>query len=410
MRPALTGLTALVLGHTLMMSLAVLAFTATDHFYLALPCVFVAGAAMTITGTGAQTLIQAAVDAPHARPGDGALRDDLPRRPGARRGAGRARRASISGCACRWRSARWCRAAFWLLTRLRHKQIAAALEDIPPHDRGRTAPARRRPSAARERLPRPHALCCALASAIRRGRLLAASAGHRLDRHRHQPRSGERPGCRALRPRPSAGRLGIWRRHPYPHFDPAGRDGRSGARLPRRRHRRAARPRLARLSVDHRRLRRPRRRLGRRDLRTAPDRRARPAPRRRRGGLARSVAAARRAGTHLPPRRHLRARPQRRSTHCAPAPRSASTSPARCSRASMSTIWRACCAASIAPAAPRRDLQCLRRRAGRAGGRDRPCRGAARARRRRRWCRSPRPRCRRWRGASRTTTSGSRTR
>ena len=44
------------------MSLAILAFTATDRFYLALPCVFVAGAAMTITGTGAQTLIQAAVD------------------------------------------------------------------------------------------------------------------------------------------------------------------------------------------------------------------------------------------------------------------------------------------------------------------------------------------------------------
>jgi len=36
---------------------------ATDQFWLALPCVFVAGAAMTITGTGAQTLIQAAVDA-----------------------------------------------------------------------------------------------------------------------------------------------------------------------------------------------------------------------------------------------------------------------------------------------------------------------------------------------------------
>jgi MFS family permease len=36
---------------------------ATDRFWLALPCVFVAGAAMTITGIGAQTLIQAAVEA-----------------------------------------------------------------------------------------------------------------------------------------------------------------------------------------------------------------------------------------------------------------------------------------------------------------------------------------------------------
>ena len=46
----------------MIISLAILAFTLSDQFYLALPCVFVAGAAMTITGVGAQTLIQAAVD------------------------------------------------------------------------------------------------------------------------------------------------------------------------------------------------------------------------------------------------------------------------------------------------------------------------------------------------------------
>ena len=68
LRPALAGLAAVVLWHTLVMSLAVLAFTATHNFYLALPCVFVAGAAMTITGTGAQTLIQAAVDARMSAP------------------------------------------------------------------------------------------------------------------------------------------------------------------------------------------------------------------------------------------------------------------------------------------------------------------------------------------------------
>jgi predicted MFS family arabinose efflux permease len=61
-RHAIAGLTSFVLAATLLMSLAVLAFTATDQFYVALPCVFAAGAAMTITGTGAQTLIQAAVD------------------------------------------------------------------------------------------------------------------------------------------------------------------------------------------------------------------------------------------------------------------------------------------------------------------------------------------------------------
>ena len=62
LRPAIAGLTRLVLGHTLVISLAILAFTATDRFALALPCVFVAGTAMTITGIGAQTLLQAAVD------------------------------------------------------------------------------------------------------------------------------------------------------------------------------------------------------------------------------------------------------------------------------------------------------------------------------------------------------------
>src|SRR4029078_3936022 len=56
------GLTTVVLANTLLMSLAIVAFAATDEFLLALPCVFVAGAAMVITGIGAQTLIQASVD------------------------------------------------------------------------------------------------------------------------------------------------------------------------------------------------------------------------------------------------------------------------------------------------------------------------------------------------------------
>jgi predicted MFS family arabinose efflux permease len=62
LRPAIAGLTGLVLANNLIISLAILGFTLTDQFYLALPCVFLAGAAMTITGVGAQTLIQAAVD------------------------------------------------------------------------------------------------------------------------------------------------------------------------------------------------------------------------------------------------------------------------------------------------------------------------------------------------------------
>ncbi len=61
-RPGIAGLTGVVLGNTLAISLAILAFTATNRFYVALPCVFVAGCAMTITGIGAQTLIQSAVE------------------------------------------------------------------------------------------------------------------------------------------------------------------------------------------------------------------------------------------------------------------------------------------------------------------------------------------------------------
>jgi predicted MFS family arabinose efflux permease len=62
LRPAIAGLTRLVLGNALVISLAILAFTATDRFILALPCVFLAGMAMTISGIGTQTLLQAAVD------------------------------------------------------------------------------------------------------------------------------------------------------------------------------------------------------------------------------------------------------------------------------------------------------------------------------------------------------------
>lgn len=61
-RSQISGLTTIVLANTLIMSLAIVAFTATDVFVMALPCVFVAGTAMVITGIGAQTLIQASTD------------------------------------------------------------------------------------------------------------------------------------------------------------------------------------------------------------------------------------------------------------------------------------------------------------------------------------------------------------
>jgi predicted MFS family arabinose efflux permease len=130
LRPAIAGLAGVVLGHTLLLSLAVLAFTATDRFYIALPCVFVAGAAMTITGTGVQTLIQAAVD-PGMRGRVMALYGMIFR-------AGPAVGALLMGLASEHFGLRLPLAigalasiAFWLATRLRHGRIAAALEEPP---------------------------------------------------------------------------------------------------------------------------------------------------------------------------------------------------------------------------------------------------------------------------------------
>jgi predicted MFS family arabinose efflux permease len=130
LRPAVAGLADVVLGATLMMSLAILAFTATDRFFLALPCVFVAGAAMTITGTGAQTLIQAAVDT--------RMRGRVMALYGMIFRAGPALGAVMIGVASEHLGLRLPLAigalvscGFWLLTRLHHKEIAAALEEIP---------------------------------------------------------------------------------------------------------------------------------------------------------------------------------------------------------------------------------------------------------------------------------------
>ena len=87
LRSAITGLANVVLVCTLIMSLAILAFAATDAFFLALPCVFVAGAMMTIHGHRRPDADPSGGRCSHERPGHGALRHDLPRRPGGRRGA-----------------------------------------------------------------------------------------------------------------------------------------------------------------------------------------------------------------------------------------------------------------------------------------------------------------------------------
>jgi MFS family permease len=61
-RRGVAGLTQLIVWHTLLMGAALLAFTSTRIYFLALGCVFVAGFALIVTGVGAQTLVQNAVE------------------------------------------------------------------------------------------------------------------------------------------------------------------------------------------------------------------------------------------------------------------------------------------------------------------------------------------------------------
>ena len=57
------GLAPLALGATGMVAVAILGFVATDIFWLGLVTVGLAGVAMTLSGVGAQTLIQLTVEA-----------------------------------------------------------------------------------------------------------------------------------------------------------------------------------------------------------------------------------------------------------------------------------------------------------------------------------------------------------
>ena len=130
LRPAISGLTALVLGNTLMISLAILGFTLTDRFTIALPCVFLAGTAMTITGVGAQTLIQAAVDI--------RMRGRIMALYGMIFRAGPALGAVLMGSLSERFGLRLPLAvgalvscAFWAWTRLKQKRIAETLETDP---------------------------------------------------------------------------------------------------------------------------------------------------------------------------------------------------------------------------------------------------------------------------------------
>jgi predicted MFS family arabinose efflux permease len=127
-RGARAGLTRLVIANVLLMSLALLGFTATTSFWIALACVFVAGFSLVINGIGGQTLVQIAVD--------GALRGRVMSFYGMIFRGGPALGALIMGSlsshfglrlpvAC---GALVC-AAFWLWAHLRRDRIAAALEE-----------------------------------------------------------------------------------------------------------------------------------------------------------------------------------------------------------------------------------------------------------------------------------------
>jgi predicted MFS family arabinose efflux permease len=126
-RGSAQGLTRLVIGNVLLMSFALLAFTATTSFWFALPCLFVAGFSLVVNGIGAQTLIQTAVD--------GAMRGRVMSLYGMIFRGGPALGALIMGAsasqvglrlpvAC---GALLC-AGFWLWARLRRNRTAASLE------------------------------------------------------------------------------------------------------------------------------------------------------------------------------------------------------------------------------------------------------------------------------------------
>lgn len=57
------GLTGIALSNTLVLSLALLAFVATDRWWVAIPALGILGACMVVTGVGTQTLLQLSVAA-----------------------------------------------------------------------------------------------------------------------------------------------------------------------------------------------------------------------------------------------------------------------------------------------------------------------------------------------------------
>jgi predicted MFS family arabinose efflux permease len=141
-RSQISGLTTIVFANTLVMALATMAFVATDNFPVALAAVFVSGAAMVITGVGAQTLIQAATDR--------SLSGRVMALYGMIFRAGPSLGAVIMGWASEHFGLRLpltigalVSCAVWALILQRKKAIVASLEDPPLIDEGAVAPAER---------------------------------------------------------------------------------------------------------------------------------------------------------------------------------------------------------------------------------------------------------------------------
>jgi MFS family permease len=130
-RGRLAGTTALIVANTLLMAFAILGFTATENYWLALPCLFVAGFAMVVSSIGAQTLIQTAVEA--------TMRGRIMALYGMIFRGGPALGALVMGTASDATGLRAPIAAgallcigFWLWAKLRESRIAAALERSEP--------------------------------------------------------------------------------------------------------------------------------------------------------------------------------------------------------------------------------------------------------------------------------------
>lgn len=126
-RSSIEGLTGLLVANVLAMSAALIGFTATDLFWVALPCLFLAGISLVINGIAAQTLIQNATAS--------AMRGRVMGLHGMIFRGGPALGALIMGAASSQFGLRAPVAAgailcalFWLWARLHEKTIAASLE------------------------------------------------------------------------------------------------------------------------------------------------------------------------------------------------------------------------------------------------------------------------------------------